>query len=208
MSSMRTLIADDDRVSLEVASRTLTRWGFDVVVARDGAEAWNAIRTSSEPTIAILDWMMPELDGVQICRLVRSECPAEQIYVLLLTSKEARADLVAALEAGADDYLTKPFDPDELRARIQVGVRILTLQQRLTARVAELQESLARVKQLQGLVPICSYCKRIRNDQNYWQQLEHYVSEHTDATFSHGICPKCYAALTAREQEEARTGRQ
>jgi DNA-binding response OmpR family regulator len=98
---------------------------------------------------------------------------------------------VAGLEAGADDYLIKPVDLSELRARVQVGVRVVSLQARLAEKVAELQSSLDSVRQLRGLLPICSYCKRIRDDRNYWQRVEVYVSEHTDATFTHGICPSC-----------------
>ena len=112
-------------------------------------------------------------------------------------AREARGDLVTGLNAGADDYVTKPFDPEELRARVQVGVRILTLQKNLAERVEELQAALSNVKQLRGLLPICSYCKRIRGDDQYWQQLEGYIAEHSDAQFSHGICPTCYATISA-----------
>ena len=111
------------------------------------------------------------------------------LYVILLTARDARADVVAGLDAGADDYLIKPFDLEELRARVQVGRRLVALQDRLADRVAELQEALTKVKQLNGLLPICAYCKRIRTDQNYWEQVEHYVAEHSEAQFSHGICP-------------------
>jgi DNA-binding response OmpR family regulator len=100
--------------------------------------------------------------------------------------------VVAGLQAGGDDYVTKPFDREELHARVKVGLRILQLQMNLADRVRELEEALASVKQLQGLLPICSYCKKIRDDQNYWQQVEGYISEHSGAVFSHGICPECY----------------
>ena len=96
------------------------------------------------------------------------------------------------LEGGADDYIVKPFDLKELRARIRVGVRVLNLQSRLTERLQALEQALHQVTQLQGLLPICSYCKKIRNDQNYWQQVEEYVAAHADVQFSHGICPSCF----------------
>jgi DNA-binding response OmpR family regulator len=190
------LVAEDDRVTAEILSRTLKRWEFDVSVVANGAEAWEHLRAATGPTLAILDWMMPEMDGPDVCRRVRAELPLAHMYLMLLTARESRGDLVAGLNAGADDYVTKPFDAEELRARVQVGVRILTLQQTLAERVAELQAALSSVKQLRGLLPICSYCKRIRGDDQYWQQLEGYVSEHSDAQFSHGICPTCYAVVS------------
>ena len=194
---MRALVADDDRVTAEILSRTLQRWEFDVTVVSDGADAWHHLRTAQTPTLAVLDWMMPELDGPEVCRRVRAELPLANMYLMLLTARESRGDLVTGLDSGADDYITKPFDADELRARVQVGVRVLTLQKSLAERVEELQAALSNVKQLRGLLPICSYCKRIRGDDQYWQQLEGYIAEHSDAQFSHGICPTCYAAVSA-----------
>ena len=194
---MQVVIAEDDRVTGEILARTLQRWNYATTLVGDGAEAWERLRVASEPTLAILDWMMPELDGPEVCRRVRRELPLANMYLMLLTARESRGDLVAGLDAGADDYITKPFDAEELRARVQVGVRVLTLQKSLAERVEELQAALSNVKQLRGLLPICSYCKRIRGDDQYWQQLEGYIAEHSDAQFSHGICPTCYAAVSA-----------
>jgi sigma-B regulation protein RsbU (phosphoserine phosphatase) len=125
-------------------------------------------------------------------------------YLILLTAKGGREDLVTGLEAGANDYVTKPFNREELRARVQVGVRMVELQQSLADRVKALEEALARVKQLQGLLPICSYCKKIRDDQNYWQQVESYIAEHSQAQFSHSICPDCYEKLVKPELDQLR----
>jgi DNA-binding response OmpR family regulator len=201
---MQALIADDDRIAREILGRSLRQWGFDVAIAADGAEAWRHLAAAPGPTLAILDWMMPEIDGPSLCRRVRAEMPAANMYLMLLTALESRRDVVAGLEAGADDYIVKPFDPDELRARVHVGVRVLTLQERLSQRVAELQEALRNVKTLHGLLPICSYCKRIRgDDQQYWQQVEAYIAEHSGAQFSHGICPACFVRV---EQELAEAG--
>jgi sigma-B regulation protein RsbU (phosphoserine phosphatase) len=141
--------------------------------------------------------MMPLMDGPDICRRVRAELPLANMYLMLVTARETRRDLIAGLDAGADDYVIKPFDPDELRARVAVGVRVLTLQDKLAERVSELQAALNNVKQLRGLLPICSYCKRIRGDDHYWQQVEGYIAEHSNAQFSHGICPSCYATISA-----------
>jgi DNA-binding response OmpR family regulator len=180
---VRILIADDDRLSTTMLSRTLEQWGFEVAVAHDGAAAWDAIVGDKPPALAIFDWMMPQMDGLELCRRVRATSLPSPVYLILLTARNSRADLVAGLEAGADDYLTKPFDPDELRARIHVGRRTLAL--------------IANIKRLSGLLPICSYCKRIRSDHNYWEQVESYISEHTDALFSHGICPSCMVTVIA-----------
>jgi DNA-binding response OmpR family regulator len=195
---VRALIADDDRSTTLMLSRTLERWGVDTIVAHDGAEAWDMAQ-SLRPSLGIFDWMMPSLDGIELCTRIRAdETLLSGMYILLLTSRDARADVVAGRDAGADDYLVKPFDPDELRARVHVGIRVIKLQDRLAERVVELQEALARVKQLHGLLPICSYCKRIRSDENYWQQLESYVSQHSDAQFSHSICPVCFEQVMAQ----------
>ena len=190
--AMRAIIADDDRIGREMVSRTLATSRFAVTSVGDGDQAWQHLKTAEGPTLAILDWMMPGLDGPEICRRVRAERPLANMYLVLLTALEGRKDIVAGLDAGADDYIVKPFDPDELRARVQVGVRVLTLQERLAERVTELEAALSRVKRLQGLLPICSYCKRIRGDDQYWQSVDAYIAEHSDAQFSHGICPPCY----------------
>jgi sigma-B regulation protein RsbU (phosphoserine phosphatase) len=192
---MRALIAEDDRVAAQMLSRTLTRWEFDVTVTGDGEEAWRHLQSATSPTLAILDWMMPKMEGADVCRRVRQELPLANMYLILLTSLESRSDIVRGLDAGADDYVVKPFDPEELRARVQVGVRVLTLQERLAERVTELQAALSNVKQLHGLLPICSYCKRIRGDDQYWQQVESYIADRSEAQFSHGICPSCFVDL-------------
>jgi len=174
---VRILIADDERASTMILGRTLEQWGFEVIVAHDGTAAWERIIGTEPPALAIVDWEMPGLDGIELCRRIRSTLLRSPVYVILLTARNSRQDLVAGLEAGADDYLTKPFDPDELRARIHVGQRTLGL--------------MANIKRLTGLLPICSYCKRIRSDHDYWEQVEVYLTEHTDVLFSHGICPSC-----------------
>ncbi len=200
---MKVLVADDDRIAATVLSQTLRQWEFDVTVVSDGAEALRYLQThgAKTPTLAILDWMMPHLEGADVCRRARLEMPLANLYLMLLTSLESKGHIVAGLDAGADDYLIKPFDPGELRARVNVGVRVLSLQERLTERVSELQEALANVKQLHGLLPICSYCKRIRGDDSYWTQVESYIAERSDAQFSHGICPPC-AHVLEKEIEE------
>jgi sigma-B regulation protein RsbU (phosphoserine phosphatase) len=188
---MRILIAEDDAISRRLLEGTLAKWGYEVVAVDNGREALAVLQQPDAPRLAILDWMMPELDGVQVCKELRS-LPRERIqYVILLTAKGLKEDIVTGLEAGADDYLVKPFDREELRARVNAGVRIVLLESQLADRVTQLEEALSRVHELQGLLPICSYCKKVRDDQNYWHEVETYVSVRSAASFSHGICPTC-----------------
>lgn len=200
---MHVLIAEDDPISLRLTSKILTSWGYRVTESTDGQTAWNLLQEDPAP-IVILDWRMPGLDGLTLCRRMRESEAHKSIYILLLTGMEGKANLIQGLEAGADDYLEKPVDPAQLKARLNVGVRIVGLQQSLRQRLSELEEALANVKELRGLLPICAYCKNIRNDENYWQQLESYLSEHTHARLSHGICPSCYAGVVQQELEEMR----
>lgn len=189
---MKILIAEDDPFSRRVLAATLDKFGYEVVVAADGAEAWSMIQREEAPKLAILDWMMPGVDGVEICRRIRQKPTATPPYLILLTAKSNKEDIVAGLEAGANDYLTKPFDRRELHARVQVGAQVLELQRTLAERVYELEAALSQVKQLQGLLSICSYCKKIRDEQHFWQRIDSYFAEHANVLFSHGICPDCY----------------
>ena len=189
---MRVLIADDDAVLRHSLKTQLERWSFEVVDCADGTQAWDALQRESSPSLAIVDWEMPGIDGPTLCRELRQNPGLSGMYVILLTGNQDRRQVVSGLESGADDYITKPFDWDELRARVRIGRRIVELQQTLAARVAELQQALSNVRVLSGLLPICAYCKRIRDDKDYWQQIEKYVGEHSNAQFSHGICPECF----------------
>ncbi len=201
---MRILIAEDDMVSRRVLEATLQKWSHEVVVTCDGTEAWTALQREDAPSLAILDWMMPGMDGVELCRQARQRGGSlASLYIILLTAKGTKEDIVSGLDAGADDYLTKPFDRDELRARVRVGARVLELQSSLTNRLQELEDALSQVNQLQGILPICSYCKSVRDDQNYWQRVESYISDHSEARFSHSICPDCYET-TVKPQLEKR----
>jgi phosphoserine phosphatase RsbU/P len=191
---MNILIAEDDPVSRCFLEVTLIKWGYEVITTCDGNEAWEAFQRQN-PTIAILDWMMPGIDGAEVCRRIRGVETPVPPYLIMLTAKSEKQDVVAGLCAGADDYITKPFNRHELHARIKVGIRVAELQKTVADRIIELELALSRVKQLQGLLPICSYCKMVRDDQNYWQQVDSYISKHSEVAFSHSICPACYDRL-------------
>ena len=142
---------------------------------------------------------MPKLDGLEVVRRVRARGESPPTYLILLTARDTIDDVVTGLEAGANDYLTKPFNRNELQARVNVGIRVVNLENSLADRIEKLEEALATIKTLRGLIPICAYCKKIRDDGDYWQQLEVYISEHSDAEFSHGICPDCYESQLNEE---------
>jgi len=199
---MDILIAEDDPISRRALEITVGKWGHRVVVTTDGLAAYELLSRPDAPRLAILDWMMPHLDGLTLCRRLREDAAKQSTYIILLTARGEKKDIVAGLESGADDYITKPFDRDELQARVNVGVRMAALQQSLAERVRELEDALMRVKQLQGLLPICCYCKCIRNDGNYWQRVEEYIGEHSDARFSHGICPNCFETVVKAQLRE------
>ncbi len=134
---MKVLVAEDDRTSRYLLESFLMKWGFEVVVANDGSEAWRELRLTDAPRIAILDWMMPGMEGVEICRKIREHAAESYTYVILITAKGQKEDVLQGLEAGADDYLTKPFDPSQLRARLRAGTRILEANETLRAEIAE-----------------------------------------------------------------------
>lgn len=186
------LIADHDAGSRRLLEQTLAEWEFKVQVAGDGVQALAALEAADAPPMAILDWEMPGMAGPEICRRVRVLQRPVPTYILLLTSRSGTESIVEGLQSGANDYLAKPFHPDELRARLHVGRSMIELQQNLAGQVRQLEEALAQIRLLQGLLPICSYCKKIRDDQNYWHQVESYLTVLSGAKFSHSICPDCY----------------
>jgi len=201
---MHILIADDDTTGRRLLAATLEKVGYDVSAVADGTTALAALQMPQAPKLAILDWMMPEMDGVDVCRAFRTAEPLRNAYFILLTARGAREDIVDGLNAGANDYLTKPFDHEELVARVAVGARVLELQDALAQRVTELEDALADVKRLSGLLPICSYCKSVRDDRNYWQEVESYVARHSEVQFSHGVCPDCYDRIVVPMLDESR----
>jgi phosphoserine phosphatase RsbU/P len=188
---MRILIAEDDVTSRIMLTELLKKKGHEVISTVDGTEAWDELQKDDAPSIAIIDWMMPDMDGLEVIKRVRAAEDALPVYCIMLTALSTKSDIVTALEMGADDYLVKPYDSGELWARVEVGSRIVNLQRRLATQIEELKEQAEHIKTLRGIVPICSWCKKIRNDTGYWQQVEVYVHENTEADFSHGICPDC-----------------
>ncbi|QDU64069.1 Response regulator MprA [Planctomycetes bacterium Pan216] len=201
---MKILIAEDDWASRNLVQHALRKENHELVVTHDGREAWEAVQADDAPRLLILDWMMPEMDGLDLCRQIRENPELGHRYIIFLTSKSDVDEMIKAFDCGADDFLAKPFDQQELLARVRVGERILNLQRSLAQRVDELEGALSQVKRLQGLIPICSYCHKVRNDEDYWQRVEGYITERSEATFSHAICPECQEKIVKPQIEELR----
>jgi sigma-B regulation protein RsbU (phosphoserine phosphatase) len=194
---MKILIAEDDDVSRRLLQLSLMMAGHEVIMTQNGAAAWEILQKDDSPALAILDWMMPDLDGLEVCRLVRQQSTFTPVYIILLTAKTTKDDVVQGLRAGANDYIFKPFDREELYQRVQVAETVVNLQQNLALRVKSIESGSDPGKQLQGILPICSYCKDIRDDENCWQRLDSYITRHSEAQFSHSICPSCYQSVVS-----------
>lgn len=177
-NAITVLVVDDDAVSSAQLGALAKAAGYEVQSAPDGRQAWELLQLARVP-IVISDWYMPELDGPELCRRIRARRNEPYVYFILVTSRGGKRQYLAGMNAGADDFIAKPVDPDELRARLTVAERILGLRR--------------EVQQLEVLLPICSYCRRIRNDNEEWKSLEAYIEQHFDTQFSHSICPDCYA---------------
>ncbi len=194
---MKILVAEDETFSRNVLRQALRGWGHDVVEVSNGEDAWQALESDDDLRLAILDWIMPVMEGIDVVRRVRDSLSGSNryVYVILLTHKGSQEDIVAGLAAGADDYVVKPFDHNELKVRIRSGQRIVELQCALASANADLRNALMQVKRLSGFLPLCSSCKRIRDANGEWQQIESYISNHSEAHFSHGVCPDCAKKL-------------
>jgi sigma-B regulation protein RsbU (phosphoserine phosphatase) len=174
---LKILVAEDENISRMVLQASLKKQGHEVVGLENGLKAWEAFQKEYFPMI-ISDWLMPEMDGPTLFRKIRGLPCENYSYLVLLTSLEGKTNYLEAMHAGADDFITKPFDADELTARVQVAERILGLHR--------------HVNQLEGLLPICCSCKKIRDGKDNWQRVENYIEIHSEARFTHGYCPECY----------------
>ena len=204
---MKILIAEDDLVSRRLLATHLDKWGHEAVITTDGLAAWEALQAPDAPRLAILDWMMPGMAGVEVCRRARERTAAPPLYIILLTARADRRDTIDGLTAGADDYVVKPFDAGELRARVDVGIRVVELQAELATRIVDLEEARDRVDRLHGILPICTYCKKVRSDSNSWHQVEAYVSAHSSVRFNHGVCPDCARTVVQPQLDALRRAR-
>ncbi|MDE2491989.1 MAG: response regulator [Elusimicrobia bacterium] len=174
---MKVLVAEDDQTSLALLRGALRKLGYEVVESANGADAWRDLRRTGS-RIVVSDWVMPDMDGLELCRRVRADPSRPYVYFILLSGQRiGDSNYAKAMDAGVDDFLLKPVDPDALRMRLRVGERIVGLNE--------------RVRVLEDILPMCAYCRRIRDEKGGYQNLEEYVSDRTATRFSHGVCPEC-----------------
>ncbi len=175
-NALKIIVADHDLIGRMLLVTTLEGFGFEVASASNGLEAWNLFQ--QEPSrIVVSDWLMPRMDGLELCRQIRAQHTGDYVYFILLTQRDSGLSPTLAVDAGVDDFLLKPLDREQIFLRLRVAERII--------------QYTRQIIQLERLLPICSYCKKVRDDNNYWQQVETYISERTGTLFSHGVCPNC-----------------
>ena len=190
MDKAKILIVDDSPANIETLNETLEN-EFDIYFATDGNDALQKVHLLG-PDLILLDIMMPVMDGFEVCRRLKENEQFRDIPVIFITALDQPEDESKGLVLGAADYVTKPFNPDLVLLRVRNHLKLKNQRDTLELRTLELEKVLSEIKVLQGIIPICAYCKNIRDDQGYWNQVEKYVSDHTDAKFSHGICPTCF----------------
>lgn len=198
------LVAEDESVTRMLFITQLSKLGFSVVAVENGTKAWKILQTEDAPRLVILDWSMPGIDGPTLCGLIRKQKIYR--YVLMVTARSRKEDIVSGLDAGADDFLTKPVHIGEFHARLRVGQRLLQLEETLGSKINQLSAALEHVKQLQGMLPICMHCKRVRNDKQIWERIETYIEQRSDATFSHALCNECLETYYPLEAKKLSNG--
>lgn len=174
---MRILLAEDDAVAGRTLTAILTAQGHEVTAVDNGVDAWGLWQVSKHRVI-LSDWLMPAMDGLELCRRIRARPPGPYTYFIMQTIRTGLNNFLEAMKAGVDDFITKPVVPEELIARLNVAERIMGLREELLT--------------LEGLLAMCSYCKKTRDDDGVWVPLERYVEARSGARFSHGVCPDCY----------------
>lgn len=177
MSKGRVLVVEDDLVTRNLLELAVTNLGYECVSCPDGHEAWHRFRANPFP-IVVSDWDMPELDGLSLCKRIREEALDTYAYFIMVTAKTGLHDYEEAMDAGVDDFLTKPLDKSKLAIRMRVANRIIGFER--------------SVRQLQAILPLCTHCNKVRSDENYWEKVETYLEENTENLVSHSICPDCF----------------
>ena len=189
----RTLIVDDDSAEREAVARVLASAGYEVFEAANGADGLKRVR-DHRPDLVFLDVVMPDMDGMEVCRAIKADPDLCHTFVVLVSGIQTTPDHQAdGLEGGADGYIVRPFSNREFLARAEAMLRIKRAEDGL-------REALARVRRLEGMIPVCTRCHKVRNDRQVWQEMENYLRDHTDAVLSHCLCPECAAGISPRHR--------
>lgn len=190
----KVLVVDDNAANIDVMLTFLEGDGYDLSVATSGEMALKIARHSL-PDLILMDIMMPGMDGLETCRELKADSATAQIPIIFVTAKKEVEDIVKGFRSGGVDYISKPFRQEEMQSRVSTHIRLRKMMLAQERLIKQLNNALAEVNTLQGLLPICSYCKNIRNEEGEWQKLEKYIREHSEANFSHGICDKCFKKI-------------
>jgi DNA-binding response OmpR family regulator len=209
----KVLVVDDSPDILLLSTSILRRAGYEVLEASTGKECIDAVQTH-HPDLVVLDVMLPDMKGMDVCKQMKNDKRSEDIFVILASGIQVSSELQAeGLDIGADGYIVRPISNKEFLARVQAGERIKRAEDALRAKereqeelVSQLKEALTEIKTLKGFIPICASCKKIRDDEGYWDQLEAYISKHTDAVFTHGLCPECVEKYRAEMKNLSKKG--
>jgi DNA-binding response OmpR family regulator len=192
---IKVLIVDDGPEVLLGTSRILKTAGYQVLTAATGGQGLASAR-ENRPDLILLDVVLPDVQGPALCRQFKADPFLKGVFVILISGmKTSSAEQADGLDVGADGYISRPLSNRELLSRINAMVRILVAGRERDRLILELRAALAKIKTLSGFLPICSHCKKIRDDQGYWTQVEVYVRDHSEAEFSHGVCPDCMKKL-------------
>ncbi len=188
---VKILVVDDDPDVLFATARVVKKGGYQTITAGSGKETLEKI-ASEMPDLILMDVVMPDIEGPELCRRIKEDPNLKGIYVVLTSGSRVESEQQAdGLDSGADGYIARPLTNREFLSRVNAMVRILRAERERDALIIELKKAISEIKQLSGMLPICSHCKKIRDDKGYWSQIENYISAHSDTQFSHGICPEC-----------------
>jgi response regulator RpfG family c-di-GMP phosphodiesterase len=209
----KVLVIDDNAEILLLSAMLLTRAGYEVLEASTGKGCLEAV-SIHHPDLVLLDVMLPDMSGIEVCRQIKSDKNLEDIFVILASGIQISSELQAeGLDIGADGYIIRPISNKEFLARVQAGERIKRAEDALREKerqqqklISHLEEALAEIKTLKGFIPICASCKKIRDDEGYWNQIEAYISKRTDAVFTHGLCPDCVEQYRAEIKNTSKKG--
>jgi len=193
-TAAKVLVVDDNPANIDVMVRMLEPEGYNLAIATHGEKAMK-VADHFLPDLILLDVIMPGMDGFEICRLLKKNSVTQEIPIIFVTAKRENEAIVKGFESGGQDYISKPFNREEVLSRVRTHLRLRMLMKKQDRLIADLTQALDRVRQLSGLLPICSSCKKIRDDGGDWHQLETYIKNHSEAVFSHGICPDCISEL-------------